>query len=121
MPDGARHRTTIRELAEYTGLSPAAVSYALRGMQVSAETEQRVRSAEELVRSRGVTTMQLELLVPQGWVHPQKARLRSWYTRLGYSVVRSAPFEQVAAQLAPRLAAPCEFLIFHKAISRPAP
>src|SRR4051812_7750149 len=43
----ARHRTTIRELAEYTGLSPAAVSYALRGMHVSAETEQRVREAAE--------------------------------------------------------------------------
>jgi len=73
-----------------------------------------VRSAEELMRSRGVTTMQLELLVPKGWVHPEKERLRSWYTRLGYQVVRSAPFEQVAAQLAPRLATPCEFLIFHK-------
>jgi DNA-binding LacI/PurR family transcriptional regulator len=42
-----KHRTTIRELAEYTGLSPAAVSYALRGLQVSAETEQRVREAAE--------------------------------------------------------------------------
>src|SRR3954451_873541 len=42
-----RHRTTIRELAEYTGLSPAAVSYALRGKQVSAETEQRVREAAQ--------------------------------------------------------------------------
>ena len=66
------------------------------------------------MRSRGVTTMQLELLVPKGWVHPEKERLRSWYTRLGYQVVRSAPFEQVAAQLAPQLATPCEFLIFHK-------
>src|SRR3954454_11673697 len=43
----SRGRTTIRELAEYTGLSPAAVSYALRGMQVSAETERRVREAAE--------------------------------------------------------------------------
>src|SRR3954453_2034109 len=43
----ARRRTTIRELAEYTGLSPAAVSYALRGKQVSAETERRVREAAE--------------------------------------------------------------------------
>src|SRR3954469_1515531 len=42
-----KHRTTIRELADYTGLSPAAVSYALRGMQVSAETERRVREAAE--------------------------------------------------------------------------
>jgi DNA-binding LacI/PurR family transcriptional regulator len=45
--EGARQRTTIRELADYTGLSPAAVSYALRGMQVSAETEKRVREAAE--------------------------------------------------------------------------
>lgn len=34
-----------------------------------------VRSAEELMRSRGVPTMQLELLVPKGWVHPEKDRL----------------------------------------------
>jgi len=43
----AKRRTTIRDLAEHTGLSPAAVSYALRGMHVSAETEQRVREAAE--------------------------------------------------------------------------
>jgi DNA-binding LacI/PurR family transcriptional regulator len=40
-----RQRPTIRQLAEYTGLSPAAVSYALRGMHVSAGTEERVRRA----------------------------------------------------------------------------
>jgi DNA-binding LacI/PurR family transcriptional regulator len=45
VPEGARRRTTIRELADYTGLSPAAVSYALRGTHVSAETERRVREA----------------------------------------------------------------------------
>ena len=47
MPEGARRRTTIRELAEYTGLSPAAVSYALRGTHVSPETERRVREAAD--------------------------------------------------------------------------
>jgi GNAT superfamily N-acetyltransferase len=76
-----------------------------------------VRSAEELMRSRGVTTMQLELLVPKGWVHRNKERLHGWYTRLGYRVVRSAPFEQVAAHLAPQLATPCEFLIFRKPLA----
>jgi GNAT superfamily N-acetyltransferase len=73
-----------------------------------------VRSAEELMRSRGASTMQLELLVPKDGVHPQKERLRAWYTRLGYRVVRTAPFEAVAAHPASRLAEPCEFLIFHK-------
>ncbi|MBO3746229.1 LacI family DNA-binding transcriptional regulator [Streptosporangiaceae bacterium NEAU-GS5] len=40
-----RKRATIREVAQATGLSPAAVSYALRGMQVSEETMERVRRA----------------------------------------------------------------------------
>jgi GNAT superfamily N-acetyltransferase len=76
-----------------------------------------VRAAEQLMRARGVTTMQLELLVPKEWVHPEKARLRAWYTRLGYRVVRTAPFEQVAAHLASQLATPCEFLIFRKPLA----
>ena len=73
-----------------------------------------VRAAEDLMGARGVETMQLELLVPKEWVHPAKERLRAWYTRLGYRVVRMAPFEEVAPQLASQLAIPCEFLIFHK-------
>lgn len=76
-----------------------------------------VRLAEELMRRRGVTTMQLELLVPKGWEHPSKRRLRDWYTRLGYRVIRTAPFEEVAAHLEPQLATPCEFLIFHKSLA----
>jgi ribosomal protein S18 acetylase RimI-like enzyme len=76
-----------------------------------------VRSAEELMRSRGVMTMQLELLVPKEWVHPEKDRLRGWYIRLGYRVVRSAAFEQIAAHLAPQLAVPCEILIFQKSLT----
>lgn len=76
-----------------------------------------VHAAEELMRARGVNTMQLELLVPKTGVHPAKARLRNWYDRLGYRVVRSAQFDQVAAHLAPKLAVPCEFLIFRKPLT----
>ncbi len=42
MPSPAK-RVTIREVADAAGLSPAAVSYALRGIQVSEETQERVR------------------------------------------------------------------------------
>jgi len=42
-----RHRPTLRDIAEDTGLSPAAVSYALRGLQVTQETQARVREAAE--------------------------------------------------------------------------
>jgi GNAT superfamily N-acetyltransferase len=80
-----------------------------------------VRSAEELERSRGVTTIQLELLVPKGWVHPQKERLRAWYTRLGYETVGTATFEEVATHSTSQLAMPCEFLVFRKALSGAPP
>ena len=42
---GGRHRPTLKDIAEETGLSPAAVSYALRGLQVTPETQARVREA----------------------------------------------------------------------------
>lgn len=77
-----------------------------------------VCSAEELVRTQGVTTMQLEVLVPKEGVHPQKERLCGWYTKLGYRVVRPAPFEEVVSEhLVSRLAVPCEFLIFQKRLA----
>lgn len=75
-----------------------------------------LEAAEGLMRTRGVATAQLELLVPTGWVHPWKVRLREWYERLGYLVVRTAEFDEVAPHLRPQLATPCEFLIFRKPI-----
>ncbi len=42
-----RHRPTLRDIADDTGLSPAAVSYALRGLQVTPETQARVREAAD--------------------------------------------------------------------------
>ena len=42
-----RKRVTIKDVAAATGLSPAAVSYALRGLQTSAETQERVRRAAD--------------------------------------------------------------------------
>jgi GNAT superfamily N-acetyltransferase len=80
-----------------------------------------VRAAEELERSRGVTTMQLELLVPKEWVHPQKERLRAWYSRLGYETVGTATFEEVATHSASQLATPCEFLVFRKSLAAAPP
>jgi LacI family transcriptional regulator len=41
----SRRRVTIKDVAAATGLSPAAVSYALRGIQTSTETQERVRVA----------------------------------------------------------------------------
>jgi GNAT superfamily N-acetyltransferase len=89
----------------------------LRGRGVG---RQLVHAAEELARSRGVATMQLELRVPTAGAHPEKERLRAWYTRLGYRIVRSAPFEEFAANAASGLAVPCEFLVFQKLLAAAA-
>ena len=71
-------------------------------------------AAEDLARSRGVTMMQLELLVPRHGTHPGKERLRDWYSRLGYSVVRTVPFEEYVPHAAPHLNAPGDVLVFNK-------
>jgi LacI family transcriptional regulator len=42
-----RRRVTIKDVAAATGLSPAAVSYAMRGVQPSPETQERVRRAAD--------------------------------------------------------------------------
>jgi LacI family transcriptional regulator len=91
MPD-RKKRATIRELAEHTGLSPAAVSYALRGMQTSVETQARVQeaaaelgyAADPIARAlRGGVTGIVGVLVGsladfwhQGLVHALQGELR---------------------------------------------
>ena len=42
-----KRRPTLRDIAEATGLSSATVSYALRGLHVPPETQERVREASE--------------------------------------------------------------------------
>ncbi len=42
-----RRRPTLRDIADETGLSTAAVSYALRGLQVTPHTQRRVREVAD--------------------------------------------------------------------------
>ncbi|MGH9211683.1 MAG: GNAT family N-acetyltransferase [Acidimicrobiales bacterium] len=76
-----------------------------------------VRFAEELSYRRGLTIMQLELLVPREWSHPSKVFLHDWYTRIGYRPVRTGIIEEAYPQLAPLLATPCDFVVYHKPLS----
>ena len=81
-----------------------------RGKRVGSEL---IRFAEELSRWRGLTVMQLELLVPRGWSHPTKEYLHAWYTRIGYRPVRTGRRRDVPA---PRAVAgnPVRFRRYHK-------
>ncbi|WP_240197238.1 GNAT family N-acetyltransferase [Nonomuraea lactucae] len=78
-----------------------------------------VEFAEQWSRDRGLTTMQLELLVPRGWKHPSKEFLNDWYTRIGYQIVRIGAIEESYPDLAPLLATSCDFRIYHKDLSPP--
>ena len=84
-----------------------------RGQGVGREL---VRFAERWSREQGVDTMQLEVLVPRHWSHPSKEFLKAWYTRIGYRPVRTGQFEESYPELAPHLATPCDFVIYHKSL-----
>ncbi|MFI5896262.1 GNAT family N-acetyltransferase [Actinoplanes sp. NPDC051513] len=71
---------------------------------------------ESWARTQGLTTMQLELLYPSTWTHPVKKFLYDWYTRLGYQVIGAGDLADDYPELVSRLATPCDFLIFHKAL-----
>ena len=75
-----------------------------------------VRFAEDYAAQSGHAIMQLELLVPRGWPHPSKEFLAAWYTRTGYRAVRTGSIEESYPALAPRLATPCDFVIYHKSL-----
>jgi len=76
-----------------------------------------VEFAEEWARGQGLSTMQLELLVPTEWTHPVKQFLHEWYTRIGYAPVRGGDFAEDYPALEPLLATPCDFVIYHKRLS----
>ncbi|NGO08270.1 GNAT family N-acetyltransferase [Streptomyces sp. HC44] len=75
-----------------------------------------VRFAEQYGRDAGLDVMQLELLVPREWSHPSKEFLATWYGRIGYQVVRTGSIDDSYPELAPSLATPCDFVIYHKSL-----
>jgi len=72
--------------------------------------------AEAWARDRGLARMRLTLLVPRAGTHPFKARLHSWYSKLGYGVIARRDFADVLPEPARHLTAPCDLLIYEKAL-----
>ena len=75
-----------------------------------------VEFAEARSRARGLRAVRLELLLPRGWRHPSKERLRAWYGRRGYRVVGTGTIAATHPHLAPMLATPCELAVYEKAL-----
>ncbi|MET1071395.1 MAG: GNAT family N-acetyltransferase [Umezawaea sp.] len=105
----------VQRLDEATGeFGMLAADPAHRGTGIGRDL---VTFAERTCRERGVTRMQLELLVPRTWNHPSKDFLAAWYTRLGYELTSTGTLDEAFPALAPLLATPCDFRIYHKAWS----
>jgi GNAT superfamily N-acetyltransferase len=75
--------------------------------------------AEAHSRERGLRAMQLELLVPRGWLHPSKEFLKSWYGRRGYRLISTRSFDEAYPHLAPLLATPCDLTVYEKPLQPP--
>jgi ribosomal protein S18 acetylase RimI-like enzyme len=104
----------VQRLDQGTGeFGMLAADPAHRGLGVGREL---VRFAERKSSAEGVRTMQLELLVPRSWTHPTKVFLNAWYTRIGYRVARTGAIDEAYPALAPLLATPCDFVIYHKCL-----
>ncbi len=73
--------------------------------------------AEGQSRERGVRTMQLELLVPRTWSHPDKEFLKAWYGRRGYRLIGSRSADEAYPRMAPQLATPCVFTVYEKPLN----
>jgi GNAT superfamily N-acetyltransferase len=90
-----------------------AVDPAVRGQGFGREL---VRYAEDATRAAGCRFMQLELLVPRGWVLESKEFLARWYDRLGYRLQRVARIDESYPELAPLLATAADFRIYRKTL-----
>jgi GNAT superfamily N-acetyltransferase len=76
-----------------------------------------VRFAEDHCRSLDLSVMQLELLFPQQYEHVFKKRLRDWYLRMGYRLVRLGIFQDDYPHIAALLRCPCEYRVFEKPLA----
>ncbi len=106
----------IQKLDDRTGeVGMLSADRARRGIGIGREL---LRFAEEMCRANGMTSMQLELLVPREWSHPTKEFLADWYSRAGYRIVHTGTIDEAYPELAPLLATPCDFVIYRKPLDK---
>ncbi|MCB0476033.1 MAG: GNAT family N-acetyltransferase [Flavobacteriaceae bacterium] len=62
--------------------------------------------------------IQLELLVPESYKHPDKEFLKKWYTRLGYQLKSATPYADLYPKQAHLLKMQCFFEIYQKNLQK---
>jgi len=75
--------------------------------------------AERRSRERGLRAIQLDLLVPRAWFHPNKEFLKSRYRRRGDRIIRTASTDAAYPHLAPPLATLWDLEVYEKPLQVP--
>jgi N-acetylglutamate synthase-like GNAT family acetyltransferase len=75
-----------------------------------------MKSIEIWARTNNYKSIQLELLKPLDYKHPDKEFLTTWYTKLGYEMVAKTSYHDLYPEQASLLKVPCIFEIFQKNI-----
>jgi GNAT superfamily N-acetyltransferase len=76
--------------------------------------------AQDQLRLHGISTLEMELLVPRDWHQPSKQVMAEWMERRGWRVVHKGALEDRYPDLAPRLATTCDFIVYQKPLHGPA-
>jgi N-acetylglutamate synthase-like GNAT family acetyltransferase len=73
-----------------------------------------VKYAEQQAKEQGGTTMQLELLVPTAFKHPEKVFLHKWYSRIGYELIAEHSVDYVHQGISSYLKTDCVAKVYQK-------
>ena len=70
--------------------------------------------AEQEAVNQGAKIMQLELLVPTDFIHPDKVFLKKWYTRIGYKKIAEHDVDYVHQGISQFLKVGCVAKVYQK-------
>ena len=73
-----------------------------------------VKFAEKTAIERGALKMQLELLVPTEFNHPEKVFLHNWYSRIGYREISEHSVDYCHEGISKFLKTPCKAVVYQK-------
>lgn len=75
-----------------------------------------VNFAEQQAKTNGATVMQLDLLVPTDFDHPDKVFLANWYTRIGYEKIEEHDVEHIHSGVSKFLKVDCMVKVYEKVL-----
>lgn len=75
-----------------------------------------VNFAEQQAKTNGATVMQLDLLVPTTFEHPDKVFLAKWYSRIGYKKIEEHDVERIHPGVSKFLKTNCVVKVYEKVL-----